>query len=183
MVNQNLETRREFMGILLKGGLKVAGGIYAASKGIDGLLDSIAYAANPEVDTKIYNDNIKWVSVDALEYSGMLTEREVMLQKIKQEKEQIYNTPEKLEEFLGRFDNNQRFHYMVGEKSTMSFDRFIEPSEEDSKSYQKFLNKMKKGIANVLSGGDMGAITIIGPATIVKEMKRNPKKIELLLNR
>jgi len=44
-------------------------------------------------------------------------------------------------------------------------------------------NKMKKGMANVLSGGDMGAITIIGPATIVKEMKRNPKKIELLLNR
>lgn len=44
-------------------------------------------------------------------------------------------------------------------------------------------NKMKKGMANVLAGGDMGAITIIGPATIVKEMKRNPKKIELLLNR
>ena len=44
-------------------------------------------------------------------------------------------------------------------------------------------NKMKKGVANVLSGGDMGAVTIIGPATIVKEMKRNPKKIELLLNR
>lgn len=44
-------------------------------------------------------------------------------------------------------------------------------------------DKMKKGMANVLAGGDMGAITIIGPATIVKEMKRNPKKIELLLNR
>ncbi len=44
-------------------------------------------------------------------------------------------------------------------------------------------DKMKKGMANALSGGDMGAITIIGPATIVKEMKRNPKKIELLLNR
>jgi len=43
--------------------------------------------------------------------------------------------------------------------------------------------KMKKGIANVLAGGDLGAITIIGPATIVKEIKRNPKKIELLLNR
>ena len=43
--------------------------------------------------------------------------------------------------------------------------------------------KMKKGMANALSGGDMGAITIIGPATIVKEMKRNPKKIELLLNK
>ena len=43
--------------------------------------------------------------------------------------------------------------------------------------------KMGKGIANILAGGDFSAITIIGPASIVKEMKRNPKKIELLLNR
>lgn len=47
---------------------------------------------------------------------------------------------------------------------------------------QGFFGYMKKGIVNVLSGGDLGAITIIGPATIVKEIKRNPKKIELLLN-
>ena len=46
-----------------------------------------------------------------------------------------------------------------------------------------FFGKMKKGMANALAGGDMSAITIIGPATIVKEIKRNPKKIELLLNR
>lgn len=46
-----------------------------------------------------------------------------------------------------------------------------------------FLSKMKKGIIGMLSGGDLGAITIIGPATIVKEIKRNPKKIELLLNK
>jgi hypothetical protein len=44
-----------------------------------------------------------------------------------------------------------------------------------------FFGKIKKGLANALSGGDLGAITIIGPATIVKEIKRNPKKIELLL--
>ncbi|MCK9596081.1 DUF2073 domain-containing protein [Candidatus Pacearchaeota archaeon] len=43
--------------------------------------------------------------------------------------------------------------------------------------------KMTKGIANVLAGGDFSSITIIGPATIVKEIKRNPKKIELMLNR
>ena len=43
--------------------------------------------------------------------------------------------------------------------------------------------KMKKGIAKAITGGDLGAITIIGPATIVKEIKRNPKKIELLLNK
>ncbi len=45
-----------------------------------------------------------------------------------------------------------------------------------------FFGKIKKGLANALAGGDLGAITIIGPATIVKEIKRNPKKIELLLN-
>ena len=39
------------------------------------------------------------------------------------------------------------------------------------------------GVASVLTGGNINAITIIGPATIVKEMKRNPKKIELLLNK
>ncbi len=43
--------------------------------------------------------------------------------------------------------------------------------------------KMRNRLVNVLSGGDLGAITIIGPATIVKEIKRNPKKIELLLSR
>ena len=45
------------------------------------------------------------------------------------------------------------------------------------------IGRWKSNLINTLSGGDLGAITIIGPATIVKEMKRNPKKIELLLNR
>ena len=44
-------------------------------------------------------------------------------------------------------------------------------------------SRMKRGIANALSGGDLGAVTIIGPATIVKEIKKNPRKIELLLNK
>ena len=44
-------------------------------------------------------------------------------------------------------------------------------------------SRMTKGLANALAGGDFSAITIIGPATIVKEIKRNPKKIELFLNR
>lgn len=46
-----------------------------------------------------------------------------------------------------------------------------------------FIHKMKSGLINALSGGDVGAVTIIGPATVVKEIKRNPKKIELLLNK
>jgi len=43
--------------------------------------------------------------------------------------------------------------------------------------------RFKKSLANALAGGDLGAVTIIGPATIVKEIKKNPKKIELLLNK
>ncbi len=41
--------------------------------------------------------------------------------------------------------------------------------------------RMRKGLANAISGGDLGAVTIVGPATIVKEIKKNPKKIELML--
>lgn len=50
-------------------------------------------------------------------------------------------------------------------------------------SEERFIAKMRKGLLNVISGSDFGAITIIGPATIVKEIKRNPKKIELLLKK
>src|SRR3989338_321572 len=41
--------------------------------------------------------------------------------------------------------------------------------------------KMRQGIANAIAGSDTSSTTIIGPATIVKEIKRNPKKIELML--
>jgi hypothetical protein len=45
------------------------------------------------------------------------------------------------------------------------------------------LDRMRSNLIKALSKGDLGAITIIGPATIVKEIKRNPKKIELLLSK
>lgn len=53
-------------------------------------------------------------------------------------------------------------------------------SENNEKGFWK---KMRKRMIGVLSGGDLGAVTIIGPATIVKEIKRDPKKIELMLNK
>lgn len=46
-----------------------------------------------------------------------------------------------------------------------------------------FFGRVRTGIVNAISKGELGAITIIGPATIVKEIKRDPKKIELLLNK
>lgn len=61
--------------------------------------------------------------------------------------------------------------------------RGIELAVISGNGEESFFSKMKKGLANSLSGGDLGAITIIGPATVVKEIKRNPKKIELLLNK
>lgn len=45
-----------------------------------------------------------------------------------------------------------------------------------------FIEKVRKNLVNFLTKGDLGAITIVGPATIVKEIKRNPKKIELFLS-
>ncbi|VVB82871.1 Uncharacterised protein [uncultured archaeon] len=60
--------------------------------------------------------------------------------------------------------------------------RGIELAVIAGNNQDSILGKMTKGIANAIAGGDFSAITIIGPATIVKEMKRNPKKIELLLN-
>ena len=45
------------------------------------------------------------------------------------------------------------------------------------------IQKARQNIANAISGGDLGAITVIGPATIVKEIKKNPRKIELLLKK
>lgn len=48
---------------------------------------------------------------------------------------------------------------------------------------KSIFKKIRGKIAKAISGGDFGAITILGPATIVKEIKQNPKKIELLLNK
>ncbi|NMB66492.1 DUF2073 domain-containing protein [Candidatus Woesearchaeota archaeon] len=48
---------------------------------------------------------------------------------------------------------------------------------------ENFFSKITKNIANALIGSDLTSITIIGPATIVKEIKKDPKKIELFLNK
>lgn len=50
----------------------------------------------------------------------------------------------------------------------------IFPEERDL----QFFNKMKKGMVKMLIGNRDG-ITIIGPASVVKEIKRDPKKMQL----
>jgi len=45
---------------------------------------------------------------------------------------------------------------------------------------ENVLVKMRYGLAKRLVG-DNSALTIVGPATVIKEIKRDPKKLELLL--
>ena len=52
----------------------------------------------------------------------------------------------------------------------------IEPDMKD----ENIFIRMKHGIAKSLVG-DSSALTLIGPASIIKEIKKDPKKIELLL--
>ena len=61
--------------------------------------------------------------------------------------------------------------------------RGIELAVISGNGRENLLGKIRNNVASTLFGGDIGAITIIGPATIVKEIKRNPKKIELFLNK
>jgi len=61
--------------------------------------------------------------------------------------------------------------------------RGVELAVVSGSEERTFFSKLKQRMANALSGGDLGTITIVGPATIVKEIKKNPKKIELLLNK
>jgi|TARA_B100001971_G_C17702767_1_gene292535 hypothetical protein len=48
--------------------------------------------------------------------------------------------------------------------------------------YEGVFHKVRHNIARILIG-EQDAITIIGPASVVKDIKKDPKKIELMLQR
>ncbi len=49
-------------------------------------------------------------------------------------------------------------------------------------SHEGLFDRVRHNIARILVG-EQDAITIIGPATVVKEMKQDPQKLELMLQR
>ncbi|MFH1510487.1 MAG: DUF2073 domain-containing protein [Candidatus Woesearchaeota archaeon] len=51
----------------------------------------------------------------------------------------------------------------------------IEPKSKDYQGFRRF----KKGFVNFMLGDRIG-LTIVGPASIVKDIKKDPSKIELL---
>jgi hypothetical protein len=54
----------------------------------------------------------------------------------------------------------------------------ISPNPEE----RKLVDKLKHGIANMLVG-QTDAMTIIGPASVIKEMKKDPKKLEVMMSK
>jgi len=58
----------------------------------------------------------------------------------------------------------------------------IELAVINSNGRESLMRKFTGGVAKMLAG-DTSSMTIIGPASIVKEIKRNPKKIELMLRK
>jgi hypothetical protein len=58
----------------------------------------------------------------------------------------------------------------------------VEISTLSGEQDQSLFNKVRHNIARVLVG-EQDSITLIGPASVVKEMKKDPKKIELMLKR
>ena len=53
----------------------------------------------------------------------------------------------------------------------------ISPNPEE----RSIMNKFRYGIANVLVG-QTDALTIIGPAAVIKEMKKDPSKLEIMMS-
>ncbi len=52
----------------------------------------------------------------------------------------------------------------------------IEPNTRNIGVFERFKHTLAKRLV-----GDSNALTVIGPASVIKEIKRDPKKIELLL--
>lgn len=58
----------------------------------------------------------------------------------------------------------------------------VEISTLSGEADQTVFDKVRHNIARILVG-EQDAITLIGPATFIKEIKKDPKKIELMLKR
>ena len=69
---------------------------------------------------------------------------------------------------------------MVGHIKTF---KGIELAVISGNGNEGFFGKFRANLVTAIAGGDLGAVTIIGPATIVKEIKRNPEKIDLMLKK
>ena len=59
--------------------------------------------------------------------------------------------------------------------------RGIELAVIDHNKNAGFMFRVRRGLARGLMGGDTDSMTVVGPASAVKEIKKDPKKLEILL--
>ncbi len=101
---------------------------------------------------------------------SLVSENKILLLEGKLRKEEEASLIERTMEQIGQNDDNDF--------------KGIELSTIDPKSRHRsneFLSKFRSAFATMLLG-DRTGMTIIGPASIVKEIKQDPEKVELLIN-
>lgn len=75
----------------------------------------------------------------------------------------------------------QRTMEAIGEHDDNSFKGIELSTIDPKKRNEEFFAQLKTSFVNMLLG-DRKGMTVIGPASIVKEIKQDPEKIELLIN-
>ena len=101
---------------------------------------------------------------------NLVSENKILLMEGKLKKEEEASLIERTMEQIGQNENND---FKGIELST------IDPKSRHRNS--EFLAKFRTAFASMLLG-DRTGMTIIGPASIVKEIKQDPEKVELLIN-
>ena len=101
---------------------------------------------------------------------NLVSENKILLMEGKLKKEEEASLIEKTMEQIGQNENNE---FKGIELST------IDPRHRHRNS--EFFDKFRTAFATMLLG-DRTGMTIIGPASIVKEIKQDPEKVELLIN-
>ncbi len=100
---------------------------------------------------------------------NIILDNKIILLQGKLKKEEEAMLIEKTMEQIGKSDNND---FKGIELSTI---------ESEKVRNQKFISQLRSTFMNMLLGDRLG-MTIVGPASIVKEIKKDPEKIELFLD-
>lgn len=101
---------------------------------------------------------------------NLVSENKILLIEGKLKKEEEASLIERTMEQIGQNENND---FKGIELST------IDPKLKHRD--REFFSKLRSNFVNMLLG-DRTGMTIIGPASIVKEIKQDPEKVELLIN-
>ncbi len=118
--------------------------------------------------------SLDFLTMESLRQAGLNERIEMILEKIKEKKIIIVNAKFNPREEAALIEQtmkhvNKKFPGI--EMCSLSYDELV--------SDRNWLARLRHQIINLLTGSDSG-LTIIGPAKIIKEIKREPNRIRLL---